>query len=62
LKQPTTDGPILMCKLDLKDGYWQMIVPKEAEANFAFVLPTNNDDDEILIVVPSPALKMGWKP
>jgi hypothetical protein len=51
-----------MCKLDLKDGYWQMIVPKEAEANFAFVLPTNNDDDEILIVVPSPALKMSWKP
>ena len=24
-------GPVLFVKLDIKDGYWQMVVPKGAE-------------------------------
>ncbi len=56
----TDDGPLLLCKLDLKDGYWRMVVPGDAEENFAYVLPTQDPDDEIMIVIPS-ALQMGWK-
>jgi hypothetical protein len=49
-----------MCKVDLKDGFWRMLVPTDDEENFAYDLPTANDDDEILIVIPC-ALQMGWK-
>jgi hypothetical protein len=58
----TNEGPLLMCsKVDLKDRFWRMVVPTKDEENFAYVLPTdNNDDDEILIVIPC-ALQMGWK-
>lgn len=56
----TDDGPLLMCKVDLKDGFWRMVVPTEEEENFAYVLPTANDGDEIMIVIPC-ALQMGWK-
>ena len=56
----TDDGPLLMCKVDLKDGFWRMVVPTDDEENFAYVLPTAHDDDEILIVIPC-ALQMGWK-
>ena len=57
---PDTDGPILMAKFDLKDGYWRMVVPEADEYNFAYVLPQVDPEAETMIVVPS-ALQMGWK-
>jgi hypothetical protein len=35
-------GRILFSKLDIKDGYWQM-VEEEDEWNFAYVLPKGDD-------------------
>lgn len=57
---PRDKGPILMAKVDLKDGYWRMNVPEDDEHNFAYVLPQLNPNDPIWIVIPS-ALQMGWK-
>jgi len=45
-------------KLDLADGYWRMIVEREARWNFAYVMP-GKPGEEKMIVVPS-ALQMGW--
>lgn len=56
---PETNGPLLMAKFDLKDGYWRMVVPEEDELNFAYVLPQHDPDAEIMIVIPS-SLQMGW--
>ena len=36
---PDTGVPILFCKIDLKDGYWRMIVNENDAWNFAYVLP-----------------------
>ena len=61
--QPTTDGPILFCKLDIKDGYWRMCVPEDQEEQFCYVLPKTPEsppDEPIQLVVPA-ALQMGWK-
>jgi hypothetical protein len=55
------DGHLLLCKLDLKDGYWRMLVLADEEENFAYVLPTSDQSNESMIVIPS-ALQMGWKP
>jgi hypothetical protein len=30
-------GPVLFSKLDIKDGYWRMVVLEEDEWNFAYV-------------------------
>lgn len=52
---------LLFTKLDLKDGYWPMVVPDNAEYNFAYYwLPKRNKDEELMIVIPS-ALQMRWK-
>ena len=53
--------PLLFVKLDIKDGFWRMIVPPDAEFNFIYVLPTapDGDSNDIQIVVPS-SLQMGW--
>jgi hypothetical protein len=56
---PDGRGPILFSKLDIKDGYWQMVVPEEDEWHFAYVLPPANPDDDIYLVIPS-SLQMGW--
>ena len=53
-------GPILMAKFDLKDGYWRMVVPSDDEYNFAYVLPQTDPAAETMIVIPS-SLQMGWK-
>ena len=60
--QPTDQGPILFCKLDIKDGFWRMCVPTDAEEQFCYVLPQipGASPEEIMIVVPA-ALQMGWK-
>ena len=53
------DGPILFCKLDIKDGFWRMCVPEANEETFCYVLPPANPSEEVMIVVPA-ALQMGW--
>ena len=60
--RPDEDGPILFCKLDIKDGYWRMCVPESEEEQFCYVLPKTPEappDEEIMLVVPA-ALQMGW--
>ena len=54
--------PLLFAKIDLKDGYWRMVVPTDEEYNFAYVLPQleGSTDTDFDIVIPS-ALQMGWK-
>ena len=54
-------GPILFCKLDIKDGFWRMCVPEDKELEFCYVLPQlpNDSNDDIQLVVPA-ALQMGW--
>ena len=58
--QPQTQGVlILFSKIDLKNGYWRMIVNSHEAWNFAYVLPPVNPDDPPELVVPY-ALQMGW--
>ena len=59
---PENKGPVLFSKLDIKDGYWRMVVPAEDEWNFAYVLPKHNPqdrDEPTTLVIPS-SLQMGW--
>ena len=58
---PDHNGPILFCKLDIKDGFWRMVVPENDQEQFCYVLPPDpdNPNDDIMIVVPA-ALQMGW--
>jgi len=59
---PDTKGPVLFSKLDIKDGFWRMVVPAEDEWNFAYVLPKKNQQDPnepTVLVIPS-SLQMGW--
>ena len=50
-------------KLDVKDGFWQMVVEKDSAWNFAYVLPSEDGTvpalQDIELVVPD-ALQMGW--
>ena len=49
-------------KLDIKDGFWQMVVSEEDAWNFCYIIPTNDTNtliDDIQIVVPN-SLQMGW--
>ncbi|CAB9528600.1 hypothetical protein SEMRO_2270_G321400.1 [Seminavis robusta] len=59
--RPADQGPILFCKLDIKDGFWRMCVPEAQEEQFCYVLPQVPGDppEEIRLVVPA-ALQMGW--
>lgn len=50
---PDGQGPILFSKLDIKDGYWRMVVPEDEEWQFAYVLPKEFPDDDTFLVVPS---------
>jgi hypothetical protein len=40
-------------KIDLTDGFWQMIISTGAEHNFAFQTPTRPQDKDTFYVVPS---------
>jgi hypothetical protein len=59
---PVDDTPFLFAKLDIKDGFWRMVVPENDEYNFAYVLPQppGSENAEPMIVIPS-SLQMGWK-
>jgi hypothetical protein len=58
-----TKEPFQLCKLDIKDGFWRLIVHEQDAWNFCYVLPalTKKDMklDDIQIVVPT-SLQMGW--
>ena len=56
---PETGVPILFSKIDLKDGYWQMVANEKDAWNFAYVLPLENANDDVELVIPD-ALQMGW--
>ncbi len=56
---PEEAGPWVFMKLDIKDGFWRMMVPEAEEFNFCYVLPQQNDNDPVQIVVPT-SLQMGW--
>jgi hypothetical protein len=47
-------------KLDLSDGFWQMVIESGEEYNFAFQMPKRKGDPDITYVIPS-SLQMGWK-
>jgi hypothetical protein len=49
---------IHFAKVDLKDGYWRMIVEEISHYNLAYILP-GPPDAPIQLVIPS-ALQMGW--
>jgi hypothetical protein len=54
--------PFAFAKIDIKDGFWRMMVSKQDAWNFCYVLPSLDPDqplDQIEIVVPS-SLQMGW--
>jgi hypothetical protein len=59
---PVDSTPFLFAKLDIKDGFWRLVVPEDDEYNFAYVLPNlpGDENSEPQIVVPS-SLQMGWK-
>ena len=56
---PDTGVPILFSKIDLKYGYWHMVVNSHESWNFAYVLPPVNPDNPPELVR-SDALQMGW--
>ena len=56
---PNNGVPILFSKIDLKDGYWRMVVNEHDAWNFAYVLPPEHPGDEPELVIPD-ALQMGW--
>ena len=58
-KAPDTGVRILFSKIDLKDGYWRMVVNEADTWNFAYVLPPLKPGDDIELVILD-ALQMGW--
>ena len=54
--------PFMFSKLDIKDGFWRMIVSEDDAWNFCYAIPPPTQDtplDDIQIVVPN-SLQMGW--
>ena len=54
--------PFMFSKLDIKDGFWRMIVSEQDAWNFCYAIPPPSPDtpiDDIQIVVPN-SLQMGW--
>ena len=62
-KNYDTDVPFKFCKLDIKDGFWRLVVNEKDSWNFCYVLPKLNNEktslDETELVVPH-SLQMGW--
>ena len=56
---PDNQGPVLFSKLDIKDGYWQMVIDPDNKWNFAYMLPKLSHDEPMQLVMPS-CLQMGW--
>ena len=52
----------MFSKLDIKDGFWRMIVSKDDAWNFCYAIPPPSHDtpiEDIQIVIPN-SLQMGW--
>ena len=49
----TAEGRILFSKLDIKDGYWRIVVPEDDYWHFAYVLPKASLDEPTQLVIPS---------
>ena len=47
-----------MRKLDIKDGFWQMVCVEVQELNFAYVFPNHPRKPTKMVVLS--ALQMGW--
>ena len=63
-KNFNTSRPFKFSKIDIKDGFWRLIVSAEDAWNFCYVLPRadgklEEDINNIEIVVPH-SLQMGW--
>ena len=56
---PDIGIPSMFTKVDLKDGYWQMVINTSDAWNFAYVLSPVNTGDDVKIVIPD-CLQMGW--
>ena len=57
-----SDRTFIFSKLDIKDGFWRMVVSQEDAWNFCYVIPNEDPNaslDDTRIVVPN-ALQMGW--
>ncbi|HEY9814735.1 MAG TPA: hypothetical protein V6D20_02865, partial [Candidatus Obscuribacterales bacterium] len=52
-------GPIMSVKFDIKDGFWRMAVPLDAESEFCYPLPKLDPAEDTHIVIPA-SLQMGW--
>eukprot|EP00957_Ditylum_brightwellii_P136700 10424660-Ditylum_brightwellii.AAC.1 len=55
--------PFKFCKLDIKDGFWRLVVIAEDAWNFCYIIPNKDGTipdniDDIQIVVPH-TLQMG---
>ena len=55
---PVEDDTMVFNKLNIKEGYFWMIVEHRYHLNFSYVLP-NVDGAWIQLLIPS-ALQMGW--
>jgi len=53
------NGPIIMAKWDIKDGFWRLTVAPKDAWHFCYVLPHVHENDPIELVV-STCLQMGW--
>ena len=57
------EKPFKFCKLDIKDGFWRLVVHEQDAWNFCYVLPSKDGKhipiDETILVVPN-SLQMGW--
>eukprot|EP00957_Ditylum_brightwellii_P191917 14609305-Ditylum_brightwellii.AAC.1 len=56
--------PFQFAKLDMKDGFWQLIVNKKEAWNFCYVLPPKDGHNitnlnQVEMVVPL-SIQMGW--
>jgi len=49
----------MFTKVDLKDGYWRMVVNANDAWNLVYVLPPVNPGDAMEVVIPD-SLQMGW--
>ncbi len=57
------DHPFKFTKIDIKDGFWRMVVSAEDAWNFCYPIPPKSPEEDILdslLVVPT-ALQMGWR-
>ena len=56
---PEKRVPIFCSKIDLKDGYWKMVVNAKEACSCSYVLPPLSPIDSPELFIPD-ALQMGW--